>query len=114
MHILTQENVKDLSKLLSENVGRSYEDLQDSIIEVLQPKCTEVDKLVDQYADKFAEKIHSSITWKDINEYLRGILTAYSKLVYSRIYNSSYNDHCDISVSRIENIFEEVGMKDYE
>lgn len=114
MHILTQENVKDLSKLLSENVGKPYEDLQDNIIEVLRPKCTEVDKLVDQYGDKFAEKIHSSISWKDINEYLRGILIAYSKLVYSKIYNSSYNDHCDISVSRIENIFEELGMKDYE
>lgn len=114
MHILTQENVKDLSKLLSENIGKPYEDLQDNIAEVLRPKNTEVDKLVNQYTDKFAERIRYNISRNDIDKYLREILTIYSKLVYSKIYNSSYNDHCDISVSRIENIFEEVGMKDYE
>jgi len=114
MHILTRKNVEDLLKLLSKNVGKSYEDLQDSIAEVLRPKDTEVDKLVSQYTDKFAERIRYNISTNDIDEYLREILTAYSKLVYSKIYYSSYNDHCDISVSRIENIFEEVGMKDYE
>lgn len=114
MPILTQKNVKDLSKLLSENVGRPYEDLQDSIAEILQPKNTEIDKLVSQYTDKFADRIRYNISINDIDEYLREILMVYSKLIYNKIYYSSYNDHCDISVSRIENIFEEVGMKDYE
>lgn len=114
MPVLTQKNVKDLSKLLSENIGKPYEDLQDSIAEVLRPKDTEVDKLVDKYADKFAERIRYNIDMNDIERYLREVLTIYSKLVYNKIYCSAYNDHCDISVSKIENIFKEVGMKDYE
>lgn len=114
MPILTQKNVKDLSKLLSENIGKSYEDLQDSIAEVLRPKDTEVDKLVDKYTDKFAERIRYNIDMNDIEHYLREVLTIYSKLVYNKIYCSAYNDHCDISVSKIENIFKEVGIKDYE
>ena len=114
MHILTQKNVKDLSKLLSENIGRPYEDLQDSITEVLRPKNTEVDKLVNKYTDKFAERIRYNIDTNDIEHYLREVLTIYSNLIYNKIYYSAYNDHCDISVSKIQNIFEEVGMKDYE
>lgn len=114
MHILTQKNVEDLSKLLSENIGRPYEDLQDSIAEALRPKNTEVDKLVSQYTDKFAERIRYNIDTNDIDKYLREILTIYSNLIYNKIYYSAYNDHCDISVSKIQNIFEEVGMKDYE
>lgn len=114
MHILTQKNVEDLSKLLSENIGRPYEDLHDSIVEALRPKNTEVDKLVTQYTDKFAEKIRFNIDKNDIEQYLREVLTIYSNLVYNKIYYSAYNDHCDISVSKIQNIFEEVGMKDYE
>jgi len=114
MHILTQKNVEDLSKLLSENIGRPYEDLQDSIAEVLRPKNTEVDKLVSQYTDKFAERIRYNIDTNDIDKYLREVLTIYSNLVYNKIYYSAYNDHCDISVSKIQDIFEEVGMKDYE
>ncbi len=114
MHILTQKNVKDLSKLLSENIGRPYEDLKDDIVEVLRPKNTEVDKLVSQYTDKFAERIRYNIDTNDIDKYLREILTVYSNLIYNKIYYSAYNDHCDISVSKIGSIFEEVGMKDYE
>jgi len=114
MHILTQKNVEDLSKLLSENIGRPYEDLKDDIVEVLRPKNTEVDKLVSQYTDKFAERIRYNIDTNDIDKYLREVLTIYSNLVYNKIYYSAYNDHCDISVSKIQDIFEEVGMKDYE
>lgn len=115
MHILTQKNVEDLSKLLSKNIGRPYEDLQDSIAEALRPKNTEVDKLVSQYTDKFVDGIlYNNIDRNDIGEYLREVLTIYSNLIYNKIYYSAYNDHCDISVSKIQNILEEVGMKDYE
>lgn len=114
MPILTQKNVKDLSKLLSENIGKPYEDLPRIIAEALRPKDTEVDKLVDKYTDKFAERIRYNIDTNDIEQYLREVLTTYSKLVYNKIYCSAYNDHSDISVSKIGSIFEEVGMKDYE
>ena len=113
MPVLTQLKAEKLSKLLLNNVGKPYESLQSSIDEVLRPKDSEVDRLLDEYTQMLMNPI-LDIKVEQVRECLETLLKNYTKSLYNHIYNSAYNDHCDISVYNIENILGEMGMEDYE
>lgn len=113
MPVLTQSKAEKLSKLLLDNVGKPYESLQSSIDEVLKPKDSEVNKLLNEYTQILMNPI-LDIKVEQVRECLETLLKNYTKSLHSHIYNSAYNDHCEISVYNIESILSEMGMEDYE